>query len=721
MTTTHTATPVGSAPSDDTRTAAVVSNGLQRLFDPRVVAVVGASASPDKAGGALMEVLDSFPGALYPINPTAEHIGERRAYPRVSDVPEKVDLAVIAVPPPAVAKVIEDCREAGVGAAVICTGGFAESGAEGARLQEEVVAAAREAGIRLLGPNTSGFIVPSRSLHATFMPAVHGLRAGSLAVVAQSGGVNLASAFMASQRGCGISLAVGLGNAVDVDFVEVLDHLAQDETTTAVALHIEGVPDGRALMAAVRRVAARKPVVALKVGQSDVSDFAKSHTGAMAGDWAVARAGLAQAGAVVVDSLTDLIDAACALSAMRLPPHPRPGVGIVTGQAGPGLIITDGLTTAGVHLPEVSAATAERLSGLLPPLTYQRNPVDTGRPGPTFFDVMKALGDDSGIDALVVYALQEGGTAAVVDSLSDPGRSHGLPPVVMVTGGPDDIVTAQRDALRAAGYATLDAPDRAAFVTSALVADARAQARLESEPEHADDPRARQWGERISGLGLLDEDEGKEILERMGIPTPQRAVCADAGEAETAFARMAKPVVVKVLDANVTHKSAAGGVRLGVTTGADLHDALAATAAAGTSRARWLIEEQAVPGIELIVGGVRDHAFGPAVVLGAGGTDVEWGLPPQIRTAPVTSAEAAAMVLDLPPALVKALGADRCAELGELVARVAAFLAAHPEIAELDINPLRATGTGFVALDAVFRLADPNTPAHDQTQEKDHE
>lgn len=704
----------------DDATPGAGKRGLDRLFAPQVIAVVGASASADKAGGALMDVLGSFPGALYPINPSAEHIGRRRAYPRVSDVPEQVDLVMIAVPPRAVPSVIEDCREAGVAAAVICTGGFAESGEQGALLQEEIVAAAAGAGIRILGPNTSGFIVPSRSVHATFMPAVHGLEAGSLAVVAQSGGVNLASAFMAAQRGCGISLAVGLGNAVDVDFVEVLNYLAEDEATTAVALHVEGVPDGRALMDAVRRVSLRKPVVALKVGRSNVGDFAQSHTGAMAGNWAVARAGLEQAGAVVVDSLTDLVDAACALSTMRLAPHPEPGIGIVTGQAGPGLIITDDLSTAGIRIPAVSATTTGRLNELLPPLTYQLNPVDTGRPGPTFFEVMKALGDDHSIDALLVYALQEGGTAEVVSALCDSGRDDGLPPVLMVTGGPEDVVAVQREALRTAGYATSDAPDRAAFVMAALVADARAQARLANEPDRSDDEVPLKAMQRITGDGLLDEHTGKDLLERIGILTPKRAVCRNPREAEEAFALMAKPVVVKVLDADVTHKSAVGGVRLGVSTTEELQHALEATATAGTSAARWLIEEQAESGIELIVGGVRDDAFGSAIILGPGGTTVEWGLPPQVRTVPLTRGEAVAAVHALPPALVESLGAARCAELSELLARVATFLADHPEIAELDINPLRATSNGFVALDAVFRLADPDQPAEGRNQERCH-
>jgi acetate---CoA ligase (ADP-forming) len=691
--------------------APITTADLTRLFAPRSVAVVGASSSAEKAGGALMGVLAPFPGRLHPINPRADEIAGRRAYPTVSDVPEPVDLVMIAVPPDAVPGVIRDCRAAGAGAAVVCTGGFAEAGGAGVALQEEVAALARQGGLRLLGPNTSGFLVPSKQLHATFMPAVHDIRAGSLAIVAQSGGVNLAATFMAAQRGCGVSLAVGLGNAVDIGFAEVLDYLAEDPTTTAVALHVEGVTDGRALMAAVRRVSARKPVVAYKVGRSDVGDFAKSHTGALAGSWAVARAGMRQAGAVVVDSLTDLVDAACALSAMRLPPTYRVGVGVVTGQAGPGLIISDALSTAGIRLPALSEPTRSRLGRLLPPLTYQRNPVDTGRPGPTFVDVMTAVGEDDAIDALLVYALQEHGNGHVVSTLCDPGQRLGLPPVLMATGGPEPIVAAQRDALHGAGVATVDTPDRAAFAMTALVADAHTQHRLARSAEAAG--RSAPAG-RIPGEGLLDEHAGKNLLDGLGIRTPRRRICRSAEEAAAALADLTGPVVVKILDASVTHKSAAGGVRVGVSTAGQLHDALTATAAAASGpRPRWLVEEQAPPGIELIVGGVRDASFGPAVIVGAGGTDVEWGTPPLVRTSPMGDEEAAHTVELLPPALLTTLGADRCTELAGLLARVSVFLARHPEVLELDINPLRSTATGLVALDAVVRLAehDPKDPS----------
>lgn len=660
-----------------------------------------------------MEVLDSFPGPLYPINPRATEILGRPAHPTLVDVPDRVDLVMIAVPPQAVPAVIEDCRAADVGAAVICTGGFAESGDEGAVLQAEVTRLARDAGIRLLGPNTSGFVSPHRSLHATFMPDVHEIKAGSLGIVAQSGGVNLAATFMASQRGCGVSLAVGLGNAVDVDFVDVLDHMAKDPATTAIALHVEGVADGRALMAAVRRASAIKPVVAFKVGKNDVGDFAKSHTGAMAGNWAVARAGLQQAGAVVVDSLTDMVDAASALTVMRLAPRKEPGIGIVTGQAGPGLIINDSLSTHGVSVPSLANETTRRLADLLPPLTYQRNPVDTGRPGPTFAQVIETVGNDAGIDALVVYALQESGTAEVTRALCDPTTRDSFPPVLMATGGAADAVAAQRGELRGAGYAACDSPDRAAFAMSALVEDARGQHRLrEGERTRPTDGSD---SDPLHGSGLLDEFAGKDVLGDIGIRTPRRAVCASTDEAEARFEAMTPPVVIKILDANVTHKSAAGGVALGIATKDALHQALATTAA-NTSAPRWLIEEQAAQGIELIVGGVRDSSFGSALLVGAGGTSVEWGQPPQVRTVPLLAGEAGEIVSNLPPALHNALGATARSELETVLEQVADFLADHPEVAELDINPLRATPSGLIALDAVVRIDHAHTPQ----LERDH-
>jgi acetyltransferase len=426
---------------------------LDRLFGARSVAVIGASATPGKAGNALVGSLGSFSGQVYAVNPRGEDVAGRPGFERIGDLPETVDLALFAVPVPAVLGVFAECAEAGVGAAVIHSGGWAEAGGEGEGLQAALTSLGRESGVRILGPNTSGFFDPAAGLCASFVRTAAALPAGGVAIVAQSGGVNHALAFQAAGEGLGIRLGVGLGNAVDVGFAEVLDHLAGDDSVEVVALAVEGVADGRRLVEAVETVAARVPVVALKAGRTDVDAFSRSHTGALTGSWRVTRAALAQAGAVVVDDVTALVDAAQALRLVRLPASRDPGIGVVTGQAGPGLLLADELAYRGAALPELPAARLARLAGLLPPITYQRNPVDTGRPTETFGAVLETVGAASGIDLLAVYLLDE---PDAVDPAALLAAGSG-PAVLGLTAVPGRLAEV-REALAPAGVPVLPTP-----------------------------------------------------------------------------------------------------------------------------------------------------------------------------------------------------------------------------------------------------------------------
>lgn len=294
-------------------------------------------------------------------------------------------------------------------------------------------------------------------------------------MVAASGGVNHALSFDLAAAGNGIGLGVGIGAGLDVTAADVLEHLAEDGRTTAVALHVETVPDGPRLVAAVRLAAAVKPVVALVVGQSDVGDFARSHTGALATSWRTTRAALRQAGAVVVDDERELVDALTALSRVRLRPHPAPGLGIVTAQAGPGLLLADRAGTDGVRMPELAEATQRTLAGLLPPLTYQRNPVDTGRPAETFARVLDTTAADPEVDLLAVYALAEPDSVDVASAAQDAGLGAESPAVVVVGGLPEDVAE-QRARLHKAGIPALAGPASAANAVRALVAHARRRA-----------------------------------------------------------------------------------------------------------------------------------------------------------------------------------------------------------------------------------------------------
>jgi acyl-CoA synthetase (NDP forming) len=308
---------------------------LAALFAPRGIAVVGASRNPGKLGAALARSLRSFAergGHLALVNSRdATMYGDVAAAAAAGPV----DLAMICLPAPACPQVLAEAAEAGVRAAVICGGGFAEAGADGAALQRELAEVAARTGIRILGPNTSGFFVPAACLTASFVPGAGSVPAGRVAVVAASGGVNHAVSFLLAEAGHGISLAVGLGNGVDVTAPDVLDHLAEDPRTTAVALHVESVADGARLVKSVRALSAHKPVVALVVGRHDVAAFAASHTGALATSWRTTRAALAHAGAVLADDERELVDAVGALAVTRVRPGRHNGVGVVSAQAGP--------------------------------------------------------------------------------------------------------------------------------------------------------------------------------------------------------------------------------------------------------------------------------------------------------------------------------------------------------------------------------------------------
>ncbi|KMS69962.1 acyl-CoA synthetase [Streptomyces viridochromogenes] len=684
---------------------------LEALFAPRGIAVVGASTDPAKLGAALARSVAGFPGHLGLVNARRPD-PSAGVYASVAEAAEHgpVDLALVCVPAAGCADAVAEAAKAGARAAVVYGGGFAEAGPDGERYQRELADVAERTGIRLLGPNTSGFLAPGQGLTASFVPGAADVPAGRIAVVAASGGVNHALAFLLSEAGHGVSLAVGLGNGVDVTAADVLEHLAGDPHTTAVALHIESVADGRRLTDAVARLAATRPVVALVVGRHDVGAFAASHTGALATSWRTTRAALAQAGAVLVDDERELVDAVGALSLVRLPAAADPGVGVVTAQAGPGLLLLDDLRGRRAAVPELTADTRRALAEVLPPLTYQANPVDTGRPGPGFATVLEAVAADPAVDVIAGYALHEPAAFDLVGAV-DTAR-HGVPLVLGVGGAGDDVRRVRR-ALLERGVPVAGDPRGLAAMTGALLADARARSRTTAAPAAP---------ARVDvGAGPWDEDQAKTLLGALGVPTMPRRACADRAEAHRALAELPGPVAVKLLDAAVLHKTEIGGVRLGVRTPDELDAALDAIEAAGASPTRRrphvprsLVESMAPAGVDLVVGARRDPVFGPVVLVGLGGTTAEALADVSIRLAPLSVSEAAAMPAELAArALLDGWRGGPVldpAALGEVTAALGDLLAAHPELAEIEINPLRITAQGLVALDAVCTAAEAAAP-----------
>lgn len=682
-------------------TPAAAEAPLQALFEPRGVAVVGMSRGQGKMGSVMARSLASFPGPVVLVNERGPDVAAG-LYPSVGSGAEAlgaaVDLAVLCLPAAVCAGALERAASAGVGAALVCAGGFAEAGADGVRAQEALVDVARRHGVRLLGPNTSGFLAPGRSLYATFVPGALDVRAGSVGVVAASGGVNHALAFLLARSGHGVSVAVGLGNAVDVGVADVLDHLAADAGTRAIALHVESVSDGARLVEAVRRASAIKPVVALVVGRADVADFARSHTGALATGWRTTRAVLEQAGAVLVDNERELVDAVGALSATRLPASHDPGVAVVTAQAGPGLLVLDELRQHGVRVPELAAATQLELAGLLPALTYQANPVDTGRPAESFSEVLVAVSADPQIDLVAVYALSEPGVVDLADALRR--GTAGPVPAVVAVGGVDAEVLPVRDQLIDHGIGFFPDPAGLAMGVRALVSDARGRRRLQDGTRVALPAGV---CDRLARTGEWTEAEAKNLLDELGLRTPRRAVCESEQEAARALGRLSRPVAVKLLDATVLHKTEVGGVHLDIATNDQLDQALTRLRAVGATR--FLVEEMAPAGVDLILGARRDAVFGPIVMVGLGGVVAEALADVALRRAPLTIEEARSMPGELRGREILygwrggvAVDPD---ELARAICLLGQVLVDEPGLDEIEINPLRITRHGLVALDAV--------------------
>ena len=652
--------------------------------------------------------LSRFPGTVVGVNARDADPAARR-FATVADAAaassDPIDLAVLCVPAAVSAQALTDAARAGVRAALVCSGGYAEAGGAGVGYQEELMAAAREAGVALLGPNTSGFFAPARSLTASFVPGAGAVPPGSVAVVAASGGVNHALSFLLAEADVGVSLAVGLGNAIDVTAADVLTHLAEDGSTAAVALHVESVADGPALTAAIRALTERVPVVALVVGRNDVAEFARSHTGALATSWRTTRAALRAAGAVLVDDERELVDAVTALSAVRLPPLADPGIGVVTAQAGPGLLHVDGLRGRGVAVPPLGERDPGRARAAAPTTDLPGQPRGHRPARPRVRRGAGHRGSRPGrgprqrvrpLRARCPRPPRRRGERSRRRRRSG-GRRAGR------SARPGDATAAGAAQARGAGAAAVPrrSPSRSRR-SSRTPAPGPAGAAMRPRPPMRVTVPSRD----------LDEDEAKTLLGQLGIATPPRRACSDRAEAHRALAELPGPLAVKLLDAEVTHKSDVGGVHLGVRDAAALDAALDALEAIGA--ARFLVESMAPAGIDLIVGASRDPVFGPVVLVGLGGVVAEALADVAVTPAPLSVQDGGALADGLSGrALLDGFRggpvADRTA-LGGVLAALGDLLVAHPEIDDVEINPLRVTADGLLALDAVLTLGKEARP-----------
>ncbi len=701
------------------QTAAIAA--MQRFLRPSSVAVIGASPKRRTVGGEILRNLNSygFAGRVYPVNRRVHTIQRHRAYGSIVDVPEPVDLVVIAVPAEQVSAVARECESAGTRALLVISAGFAEVGAEGARRQRELLAICREGGMRLIGPNCLGVANTAADvrLDATF--AGQPPPAGSIGFLSQSGGLGIAIIEAASRMGLGLSSFVSIGNKADISGNDLLEYWEHDADTGVLLLYLESFGNPRRFARIARRVGQTKPIVAVKSGRSPAGARASaSHTGALlsASDVTV-DALFEQSGVIRTDTMHELFDVGALLSTQPVPAGAR--VAIVTNAGGPGIMCADACQAAGLEVVELSKEVRERLAAFLAPEASLGNPVDmiATASAASYRHAIEALVQERACDAIIaifvpplvtrvrdvareiraVAGRVEGVTLAAVFM-----NSEGAPPE---QGNAAHVPTFEypEDAARALGHAARYGRWRA-----------RPAGHVRKPAGCRSDEAAAVVAEALAaGGGWLGPEQVSALLDCYGLAPIDTHVVRTAADAAAAAAELGVPVALKAVAAGLLHKSDAGGVRLDLD-GPDAvalaaQEIAAAVASAGHRLDGLLVQPMASPGVELLIGVVHDESFGPVIACGAGGTSTEVLGDVAVRITPLTDLDAREMLRSLRsfPLLEGYRGAPACdiAAVEEMLLRLSALVEEHPAVVELDANPVVVGPRGAVIVDARIRLA----------------
>jgi len=705
---------------------------LEFFFRPRSIALVGASDRPHSVGGTVLRNLlaGGFAGPIMPVNPRHRELGGLEVHATVADLPQVPELAVICTPPATVPGLIEELGARGTRAAIVITAGLGAKAADGAMtLKEAMLAAAGRHLLRILGPNCIGLLVPGIGLNASF--AHVDALPGSVAFVSQSGALVTAVLDWAKSRGIGFSKFVSIGDSADVDFGDLIDHLASDPETSAILLYVESIHAARKFMSAARAAARNKPVIVVKSGRvAEGAKAAASHTGALAGADDVYDAAIRRAGMLRVLTTEELFDAVETLA--RAKPLGGERLAIMTNGGGPGVMATDALVLDHGRLAGLAPATLGRLDAFLPATWSHGNPADIGGDAPVerYVQTLRVLLDAPECDAILFLHCPTAivASADIASAVAPIAREARKPLFACWLGG--DAVQEARRIFAGAGIPDYDTPENAVHAFLQVVEYRRNQELLLEVPPARtagvapDRARARAAVDRAlrEGGRILSEADSKTVLAAYGVPIVETRIVAGVDEAVRSAGELGYPVALKILSPQITHKSDVGGVALDLETA----DAVAAAARAMRERVQRARPDATLAGFtvqrmvrrpdahELIVGVTTDPVFGPVILFGAGGKAVEVvgdravGLPPlnAVLARDIVSRTRVARLLagyrDRPAADMHAIE--------ETLMRISDLVADVPEIVELDINPLLADERGVVALDARIVVAAARAP-----------
>ncbi|MTJ08588.1 MULTISPECIES: bifunctional acetate--CoA ligase family protein/GNAT family N-acetyltransferase [unclassified Anabaena] len=716
-------------------------NPLDAIFQPKTVAVIGATEKPGSVGRTLLWnlITNPFGGTVFPINPQRHSVLGIKAYPTIFDVPEPIDLAVIATPAHTVPKIISDCVDIGVKGAIIISAGFKEAGEKGIALEQEILQQAYRGKIRIIGPNCLGVMSPRTGLNATFASKI--ARPGNVGFISQSGALCTSILDWSLQENVGFSSFVSIGSMLDINWGDLIYYLGDDPHTKSIVIYMESIGDARSFLSAAREVALTKPIIVIKAGRTEAAaKAAASHTGALAGSDAVLDAAFRRCGVLRVNSISDLFDMSEVLAKQPRPKGPR--LTILTNAGGPGVLATDTLIESGGELATISPEIITSLNDILPPQWSHNNPIDIlGDADPQrYTKALEIAAKDPNSDGLLVILTPQSMTdpTQTAEQLKPYAQMSNKPILASWMGGAD--VAAGEQILNHQGIPTYRYPDTAARIFSYMwrysynlqgIYETPVLPTLESDTNGAKAELVASIinDARKAGRTILTEFESKEILAAYGIPVVAGSIAKSAEEAVHCAETIGYPVVLKLYSHTITHKTDVGGVQLNLRNAEAVKKAYHLIESSVLEKAKLedflgvTVQEMVkTSGYELIIGSSLDPQFGPVLLFGAGGQLVEVFQDSSIALPPLNTTLARRMMEQTK--IYKALKGVRgresinMAALEELLVVFSQLVVEQPGIKEIDINPLLAIPPspdhpgGLIALDGRIVLHSPEVETH---------
>jgi acetyl coenzyme A synthetase (ADP forming)-like protein len=695
---------------------------LEKFFNPESVAIVGASRQKGKVGYEILRsMLDAgFKGQIFPVNPQAESIEGLKCYPDLRSIGRTPDLVLIAVPAKAVPSVMQQCAAVGNKAVIIITAGFKEVGEEGMRLEQQLVQIAKQSGIRVIGPNCLGLIVPASKLNASFggtLPAV-----GATGYLSQSGALMAAILDMANANGTGFSKLVSIGNKADVDELEIIEALAEDADTKVIAGYLESISDGNVFVHKAEQISLKKPILLMKAGVTAAgAKAASSHTGSLTGSETAYEAVFERAGVVRCTSLNSQFDFARAFASQPLPAGSS--VAVITNAGGAGIMAADAIEKLQLTFAKPTENTMKRLAEKLPPAANVHNPIDVlGDALPDRYEfALDVVLDDPNVNCVLVLLTPQAMTDSVgtARAVVDVAKRKPAKPVFACFLGASKVAQAN-DVLRRGGIPQYDSPESAVLTIKVMTDYVRWRSRpkrivkLFSVNRHKVETIIERHLRR--DVRQIGEAESKEILEAYGFVTPKGAVAATAEQAVNIASQIGYPVVLKIWSPDILHKSDVGGVKLALETPQEVMDAFdlmlfrIPKKLPNAKILGVLVQQFCTGGREVILGMNRDPHFGPLMMFGMGGTMVEIMQDVSFYLAPLTAEEAKQMLMGTRTykLLIGARG-EKGVDIdavAEALQRLSQLVTEFPQIQEMDINPFMVgpAGTTPIAVDARIRV-----------------